>query len=83
MRHTTPDRHEPDPIPALPTYCTVAQLAAIEPALGRGAIRDDLFHRKTNGLEDSGAVVHRGRRILLHRELYLTWIAQRSRRAVA
>lgn len=35
------------------------------------------------GGSDAGAVVYRGRRILLHRELYLAWIAQRSRRAAA
>ena len=74
--------HAPAPAP-LPTYCTVAQMAEIEPALGIGAIRDDLFHRQTNGLESTGAVIYRGRRILLHRELYLGWIAARSRRSAA
>ena len=72
------DRRGADPRPAaLPTYCTVPQMAEIEPALGVGAIRDDLFHRKQNGLEASGAVIYRGRRILLHRERYLSWLDSR------
>jgi hypothetical protein len=67
------------PAPA-PTLCTVAQLAQIEPALSAGAIRFDLFNRATNGLEASGAVIFRGRRILLHREKYLAWLTEQSRR---
>lgn len=67
--------------PHLPTYCTVAQLIQIEPALTRGGVRDDLFNRANNGLEASGAVIYRGRKILLHRERYLTWLDQRGRAA--
>lgn len=67
--------------PHLPTFVTVAQLAQMEPALTRGAIRDDLFHRETNGLEDSGAVIRRGRKILLHRERYLSWLERGGRSA--
>ena len=73
---TADDRAAPAPV-VLPTYVTVPQLAKIEPALGVGAIRDDLFHRKHNGLEASGAVIYRGRRILLHRERYLGWLDRR------
>ena len=60
-----------------PTLFTVSQLVQAEPALGKGAVRDDLFHRRTNGLEASGAVVQRGRRILIHREKYLSWLTGR------
>lgn len=65
--------------PCPPTLVTVTQLIEIEPALTRGGIRDDLFHRESNGLEASGAVIYRGRRILLHRERYLSWLEQRGR----
>jgi hypothetical protein len=58
-------------------------MSEIEPALGVGAIRDDLFHRRTDGLEASGAVIYRGRRILLDRARYLDWIAERSRKVAA
>ncbi|MGB5830412.1 MAG: hypothetical protein WBG92_00235 [Thiohalocapsa sp.] len=84
MHTNTTSSRGADPAPAhLPTLCTVAQLAEIEPALGIGAIRDDLFHRRTNGLEASGGVIYRGRRILLDRARYLSWIAERSRRSAA
>jgi hypothetical protein len=64
-----------------PTYVTVRQLAELEPALRVGGIRYDLFNRKTNGLEKAGAVIYRGRHILLHRERYLAWLD--SQREVA
>ena len=71
------------PASALPTYCTVAQLADLEPALTRGGIRADLFTRATNGLEASGAVIYRGRRLLIDRARYLAWLASRTRGAAA
>ncbi len=63
----------------LPTLCSVARMAELEPDLTKGAIRSDLFDRETNGLEESGAVVYRGRKILLHRERYLAWLVDGSR----
>ncbi|TCT20279.1 hypothetical protein [Thiobaca trueperi] len=57
-----------------PTLYSVKQLAAAEPALSVGGLREDLFHRHTNGLEASGAVIRRGRRLLLHRERYMAWL---------
>lgn len=62
-----------------PSLFTVKQLAAAEPALTVPGIRWDLFHRKTNGLEESGALVYRGRRILLIPDRYLAWMARRGR----
>lgn len=76
----TPEHaHDTQPDPGYtPVFCTVAQLVDLEPALTRGAIRNDLFLRTTNGLEASGAVIYRGRRILLHRERYLAWMETAS-----
>ena len=62
-----------DPI-APPTLYTVKELAQAEPALPVGAIRADLIHRRTNGLAESGAVIRRGRLLLLHRERYMSWL---------
>ncbi|MEA3273908.1 MAG: hypothetical protein U9Q81_01115 [Pseudomonadota bacterium] len=62
------------------TIFNVEQLVEAEPALTVGGVRHDLFHRTTNGLEASGAVIRRGRRILLHREKYLEWLTKRGRR---
>ena len=73
---TEPSGTEPVPV-ALPTLVTVAQLARLEPALGVGSIRDDLFRRRAE-MERAGCVVYRGRRILLHRQRYLDWLTARS-----
>lgn len=56
------------------TIFTVAQLVDAEPALTKGGIRGDLFHRDTNGLEASGAVIYRGRKILIHCARYMKWL---------
>jgi hypothetical protein len=68
------------PIPAQ-TLFTVQGLVQVEPCITLGGIRDDLFHREKNGLEASGAVIQRGRRLLIHRELYLGWLLTRGRNA--
>lgn len=57
------------------TLVTVQQLAASQPGIGEGAIRWDLFNRRTNGLEASGAIVRRGRKVLLDLDRYLDWLA--------
>lgn len=56
------------------TFYSAAQLAAAEPALPIGAIRHDLFNRESNGLAASGALVWRGRRLLIHRQRYTAWL---------
>lgn len=67
--------HWPDPHP-LQTLFTVPQLAHAEPALKEGSIRYDVHNRNRNGLAESGALVYRGSRILIHRELYLRWLME-------
>lgn len=62
-----------------PRFGTVEQIAADEPSLTAGAIRRDLFNRNNNGLVKTGAVIRRGRRLLLDRELYLNWVAGNGR----
>jgi hypothetical protein len=69
------------PPTASPTLYTVRDLARVEPALTVGGLRDDLFHRTTNGLQQSGAVIRRGRRLLIHRETYMQWLMSRGRTA--
>lgn len=60
-------------------YYTVREMAEVEEDLTYGAIRTDLFHRRSNGLEESGAVIRRGRRLLLHGARYLDWLDRRGR----
>ena len=83
---TKPREIKQMPAPArtfqLPTpsvvYLTVKQFAETQPALTQASIRWDLFHRKTNGLAESGAIVARGNRLLIDPEKYLNWISQQS-----
>ena len=59
---------------------TIKQFAEEFPAISVGSIRWDIFNAKANGLEKSGAIIRRGRtgrRILLDRDRYLSWIAGR------
>jgi len=67
--------------PASRVFLTVRQLADQQPGLTVGGIRWDLFNRASNGLEQSGAIVYRGRKILIDPELYLDWMARRSEAA--
>ncbi len=39
-----------------------------------GTVRDWLFHRATNGLEECGAVVTKGRRLYLYEAPFLRWL---------
>jgi hypothetical protein len=80
MQPNPTDRRDAPAPATAPTLCTVAQLAKFEPALSAGAIRFDPFNRSRNGLEASGAVIYRGRRILLQREKYLCWLTAQTRR---
>ena len=61
----------------------VKRLTERNPGLSEGGVRWDLFQRRTNGLEDSGAVIYRGRNILLDEDIYLDWLARRGGRPAA
>lgn len=39
-----------------------------------GTVRDWLFHRASNGLEQCGAVVTKGRRLYLYEKPFLRWL---------
>lgn len=66
-----------------PTLFTVRGLVESEPALSLGGVRADLLHRRTNGLSETGAVIRRGRLLLLHRERYLAWLLARGEEKAA
>lgn len=76
-RHPSPERDAPPaPLPAPSrTLLTVKQLAQQQPGLSVGGIRWDLFNRHTNGLARSGAVIQKGRKLLLDPERYIAWLA--------
>ena len=70
---------------AIPTpsrvLLTPRQLAAQQPGLTIGGIRWDLFNRDKNGLAQSGAVLNRGRNLLIDPERYLQWLSGADRAA--
>jgi hypothetical protein len=72
-----PDRAAPTPT-ALPSparvLLTVRQLAETQPALTVGGIRWDLFNRDQNGLVQAGAIIKRGRKILIDPDRYMGWL---------
>jgi hypothetical protein len=53
---------------------TVTQLVQENPALTVGGVRWDIFNMRTNGLEKSGAVIKKGRRIYIDPTIYYTWL---------
>lgn len=68
----------------LPTFYTVAQFAEIEPAFTAAALRNLIFKagpRQSskgeipgNGLIECGAIVRRGRKVMICRERFLAWV---------
>jgi hypothetical protein len=53
---------------------TVEKFCEKQKAFKVGGIRWQIFHRSTNGLEASGAIVRVGRRVLIDRAKYFAWI---------
>ena len=57
-----------------PTLLTVAQFSAKHSFATTGGLRFQIFNAKENGLEESGAIVRIGRRVLINEEKYFAWI---------
>lgn len=55
-------------------YLTLDQFSAKHPAFPIGGLRHKVFHAKTNGLEDSGAIIRNGRRLILHERRFFRWL---------
>jgi hypothetical protein len=66
-----------------PEPLTVEQIAERHPALKVGGIRWMLFHRHTNGLAQSGAVIERGRRLYLDEARFLEWFTSQKQKSAA
>lgn len=61
-------------------YSTVRQFCERHPAFTLGGIRHNIFHEKTNGLAESGAIVRNGRRILINESKFFAWLEQGGRK---
>ena len=55
-------------------YLTVLQFCENHPAFRRGGLRALIFNRKSNGLSKSGAIIHIGRKILIHETKFFAWV---------
>jgi hypothetical protein len=62
---------------------TVKQFCQDNPAFAVGGIRWQIFHEKTNGLADSGAIIRVGRKVLIEEDLYFAWVISQNGRAAA
>ena len=71
-------------IPPRQTLFTVAQFAKAEPAFTAASLRNLIFKAEPrqstkgdiqgNGLIECGAIVRRGRKVMIHRERFLEWV---------
>lgn len=57
-------------------FLTVRRFAEQDPNFSANALRWLIFNGASNGLQDSGAIVRIGRRVLIDRERFYTWVAQ-------
>ncbi len=67
------------------TLYTVEQFAKVEPAFTAAALRNLIFKAAPrysskgeipgNGLIECGAIVRRGRKVMIHRDRFLAWVA--------
>jgi hypothetical protein len=62
----------------MPNWLTYKQMANAIPGLSTGGLRADLWNRKRNGLEARGAVIRRGRNILIDADIYVDWMREKS-----
>ena len=70
-------------LPPRQTLYTVEQFAKAEPAFTAAALRNLIFKAEPrhsskgeisgNGLIEAGAIVRRGRKVMIHRERFLDW----------
>jgi hypothetical protein len=58
----------------VPTLLTVSQFIQKHPFISNGGLRFQIFDAKNNGLENVGAIVRLGRRVLIDEEKYFAWI---------
>ena len=62
-----------------PNLETVRTLARKYPdVITEGGLRWEIFNSEENGLKKSGAILRRGRKILIDADKYFAWIVQQS-----
>ncbi len=56
------------------TLLTVRQFAEKHPAFTQGGLRWQIFHEKSNGLAESGAILRVGGKVLIDESRFFKWI---------
>lgn len=59
----------------IPHYLTVKQFAKKHPAFSEGSIRDLVFHRPFNGLDDMGVIHRVGAKVLIDEVKFFQWVS--------
>jgi hypothetical protein len=59
---------------SIPNLLTVRQFSQKHLAFPEGGLRHRIFNADKNGLEQSGALIRNGRRILIDEEKFFVWL---------
>lgn len=66
-----------------PTILTVKQFVEKHPAFPLGGMRYRIFNSAQNGLDESGAIIRDGRRVLIDEERFFEWLRSGNSKGVA
>jgi len=58
----------------IPVLLTVKQFSKKHPAFPEGGLRHRIFHAKSNGLAESGALVRKLKRVYLNEAKFFAWV---------
>ena len=67
----------------MPKIVNIEQLSQEVPAFTQASIRWLIFRAKENGLEESGAIIRLGRRVLIDEEKFVDWVRNHGARQPA
>ena len=67
---------------SIPTLSTVKQFSNKHPAFPEGGLRHRIFYADSNGLNESGAIVRNGRRVLIDEEKFFAWLEAQTSKLV-
>ena len=60
----------------IPPLFTVKQFCQKHPAFTVGGLRDRIFYADSNGLNNYGAILRNGRRVLIDEEKFFQWLRE-------
>ena len=62
----------------MPKIVNIEQLSQEVPAFTQASIRWLIFRAKENGLEESGAIIRLGRRVLIDEGAFFRWVQSQN-----